>query len=76
MSEVEYYIWHPIHGQMDTSTKWGKIYALLSRAPHFYNKLYIIPTNMVGKGKYRTLKQIQDNIKKLEIIHNKLMKNR
>lgn len=71
VSKIKYCIWHPIHGQMDTSTKWSKLYDLLSRAPHFYNRFSIIPVSEVGKGKYRTLKQIQDNIKRLEIIHNK-----
>ena len=64
MSEKEEYcIWHAWLGQMDTSTDWEKLYKLVRKYDGYYNhsKLHIIPTRFVGKDKYRTIKEIQED---------------
>jgi len=63
----EYCIWNSDVGRMDTSTDWGKLFDLCNRNDWYYNysKLYIIPTRSVGKGKFQTLTEMQDEIKRM-----------
>jgi len=54
MSEVEYCIWDYHLGQCDTSTDWRKLYDIVMNAMNRgrFRRLYIIPTALVGKGKF------------------------
>ena len=66
----EYCIWCEEFGQCDTSTDWDKLYKIVSsfqKSQRYssFNKIWIIPTKNVGKGRFRTIKQIQEDTDKI-----------
>lgn len=63
----EYCIWNFWIGRMDSSIDWGYLHDLGNRNIHMFRdrKFSIIPVSAVGKGNYRTSKQLKEDYDKM-----------
>jgi len=61
----EYCIWNENIGRMDSSTNWKDLYELGNRnIKRLDGSFSIVPTRLVGKGRFRTFSQKSDDRKR------------